>query len=143
MRYVDLTNERRGKVVALYYTGRVTPDRVRIWACRCDCGTELEMSTRKFCPSRTKKGYEVACPECVHKKRVSVLKANTQRVRARVHPDVHEHFGDLTYEQVDNMLGLANGTTNKRVMRGWPAKACLELRARESLRDWRERNGQP
>ena len=40
----DLSNQRFGKLVALYPTSKRTNDRQVIWACQCDCGNRIEVA---------------------------------------------------------------------------------------------------
>lgn len=50
----DITNQRFGRLVALTYTGRSTRKNGRLWACRCDCGSMIEMNVDSLRSGNTK-----------------------------------------------------------------------------------------
>lgn len=51
--YVDLTNKRFGKLVALYIIGS-NDNRRKMWHCKCDCGKEIDVSSHELQQGHTK-----------------------------------------------------------------------------------------
>ena len=44
----DITGQRFGNVVALRPTDKLCEAKCRVWVCKCVCGEEVELSTRKL-----------------------------------------------------------------------------------------------
>lgn len=53
----DLTNERFGRLVALYENGRTKNGTVK-WHCRCDCGNEVDIASSEL---RAQKNKSCGC----------------------------------------------------------------------------------
>lgn len=51
----DITGKRYGQLVALRRTEKLCRHKCRIWVCKCVCGREVEMSTRRLT------GYTTHC----------------------------------------------------------------------------------
>lgn len=67
---VDVTNQRFGKLIALYPTEKRSGHSV-VWHCRCDCGKEKDISI-----SSLRRGLTKSCG-CLHKEKMNeVLKKN-------------------------------------------------------------------
>lgn len=48
----DLSGVRFGRLTAMALTGETTPDRSRIWRCRCDCGREIRAAANQLLAGR-------------------------------------------------------------------------------------------
>ena len=63
---VDLTNQRFGKLIALYPTDKRNGNNI-VWHCKCDCGNEKDISS-----SSLKQGLTKSCG-CLHKAKMKEL----------------------------------------------------------------------
>ena len=63
---VDLTNQRFGKLIALYPTDKRSGNNI-VWHCKCDCGNEKDISS-----SSLKQGLTKSCG-CLHKAKMKEL----------------------------------------------------------------------
>ena len=59
---LDLTNQKFGKLTALYKTDKRTNDRRVIWHCKCDCGNECDVDAHSL-----KRGNTISCG-CINSK---------------------------------------------------------------------------
>lgn len=53
----DLTNKKFGKLIAIEYTGKSTPQGNAIWKCKCDCGRFTEVASNNL-------GKTISCGMC-------------------------------------------------------------------------------
>ena len=85
-RIIDLTNQKFGRLTALYDTGKRKHNHV-VWHCKCDCGNECDVLGHSLKTGNTK-----SCG-CLVKE--SVIKRNQERAKIYILPK-ETKFGKLT-----------------------------------------------
>lgn len=50
---IDITNQRFGRLIALYPAEKDNPSKKTFWHCRCDCGREVDVNTMSLVQGRT------------------------------------------------------------------------------------------
>lgn len=87
----DLTNQKFGKLIALYPTEERDNNRNIIWHCRCDCGNECDVSSHSL-----KKGNTMSCG-CLNSKGeqkiISILQLNNiPYIKEKIFPELSKEL---------------------------------------------------
>lgn len=88
MKEKDLTNQRFGKLIALYKCNYKKGNRYP-WHCKCDCGNEVDVIPNSLLRGKTK-----SCG-CLKKEAMNKARAKVQ-YQKRIHDLTNQKFGKLT-----------------------------------------------